>query len=166
MGTRVVRTLTSRVGFGIARVDITPPVGIYHRMWGAARHHQATGVHRPLVADVMVFRALDGSGGSMVRANLDMVGLDLGWHDGLVQTLSQATGVGQRDVVVAYSHTHAGGVFRRDRLTFPGGDKIPAHVEAVSAKLAEAGRSAAASLRPALISYALGRCSLAANRDY
>jgi hypothetical protein len=38
---------------GFARIDITPPVGIYHRMWGAARHDRATGVHRPLTATAL-----------------------------------------------------------------------------------------------------------------
>ena len=38
---------------GVARCDITPPVGIYHRMWGAALHDRSTGVHRPLTATVL-----------------------------------------------------------------------------------------------------------------
>ena len=50
MSTTTVLTPTSRVRLGHARVDITPPVGIYHRMWGAARHDQSTGIHRPLLA--------------------------------------------------------------------------------------------------------------------
>ena len=41
--------------FGLAVRDITPPVGIYHRMWGAARHDRSAGVHRPLRATAMVF---------------------------------------------------------------------------------------------------------------
>jgi hypothetical protein len=43
---------------GISRRDITPPVGIYHRMWGAALHDQATGVHRPLTATVLRLQSL------------------------------------------------------------------------------------------------------------
>src|SRR5437588_11834789 len=46
--------------FGIARCAITPPVGIYHRMWGAATHERATGVHRPLTATAMVLLPDDG----------------------------------------------------------------------------------------------------------
>lgn len=34
----------------VVEADITPPVGIYHRIWGAALHERATGVHRPLMA--------------------------------------------------------------------------------------------------------------------
>src|SRR4051812_32293050 len=43
MSTTVVEPPTSILNFGHARVDVTPPVGIYHRLWGAARHDQATG---------------------------------------------------------------------------------------------------------------------------
>ena len=42
--------------FGIARADITPPLDIYFRMWGAARGERATGVHRPLLATVIIFQ--------------------------------------------------------------------------------------------------------------
>lgn len=166
MGTTLVPTPTSRLRVGFARADITPPVGIYHRMWGAARHHQATGVHRPLFADVLVFAPIGGDRKGMVRAYLDMVGLDKNWHDGLIRALSEATGVSPADVVVTYSHTHSGGVFRADRMALPGGDLIPGHVERVTSALAEAGRKAAASLQPAVVTYGTGRCDLAANRDY
>ncbi|HVC33028.1 MAG TPA: neutral/alkaline non-lysosomal ceramidase N-terminal domain-containing protein [Chloroflexota bacterium] len=166
MGTTTVTTPTSRVRFGIARVDITPPVGIYHRMWGAARHHQATGVHRPQVGDVMVFAPLERGGSGMVRAHLDLVGLSHDWHDDLVKALSETNGIASHDVVVTYSHTHSGGFFQPDRVPLPGGDLIPGYIQQLTARVAEAGRSAAASLQPAVISYATGRCNLAANRDY
>lgn len=166
MGTTTVTTPTSRVRFGIARVDITPPVGIYHRMWGAARHHQATGIHRPQVGDVMVFAPLEPGGHGMVRAYLDLVSLDHDWRDGLVRALSETTGVASRDVVVTCSHTHSGGLFRPDRIPLPGGDLIPGYIEQLTSTVAEAGRAAAASLQPAVISYATGHCQLAANRDY
>ena len=43
----------ARLIAGTARVDITPPVGMYHRMWGAAIHDRSTGVHRPLTATAL-----------------------------------------------------------------------------------------------------------------
>ena len=48
-----VETPQSRCRAGLARADITPPVGIYNRMWGAALHDRATGVHRPLLATAL-----------------------------------------------------------------------------------------------------------------
>ena len=48
----------SQVRFAAARADITPPLGIYWRMWGAATHDHATGVHRPLTATAGVFEPL------------------------------------------------------------------------------------------------------------
>src|SRR5437763_152257 len=48
-----VDTPQTRCQAGAAQGDITPPVGIYHRMWGAAVHDRATGVHRPLAATLL-----------------------------------------------------------------------------------------------------------------
>src|ERR1051326_1301554 len=50
-----VQTPQSRCLFALRWADITPPAGIYHRMWGAAKHERATGVHRALRATVAVF---------------------------------------------------------------------------------------------------------------
>ena len=52
-----VNTPQSRCRVGIAGGDITPPVGIYHRMWGAATHDRATAVHRPLLATLLWLQA-------------------------------------------------------------------------------------------------------------
>src|SRR5712671_3478860 len=57
----------SRCRFGVARCDITPPVGIYHRMWGAATHEQSTGVHRPLTATALHFMVEGRSIGPMTE---------------------------------------------------------------------------------------------------
>ena len=43
-----VRPVSARVRAAIARRDVTPPVGIYNRNWGAAAGDVATGVHMPL----------------------------------------------------------------------------------------------------------------------
>src|SRR5207244_13065430 len=54
---RHVETPQGLCRLGIARCDVTPPVGIYHRMWGAATHERASGIHRPLTASALVFQA-------------------------------------------------------------------------------------------------------------
>ena len=59
---------------GVARVDITPPVGIYSRTWGSARHDMAEGVHRPLLGSCLVFRESGGTG-ELVFLALDFGGV-------------------------------------------------------------------------------------------
>ena len=44
-----------RCRLGVGRIDITPPADAYHRNWGAALHDAAEGIHRPLLATVLVF---------------------------------------------------------------------------------------------------------------
>ena len=52
----VVRADGFRGYIGVARRDVTPPVGIYARQWGAARHDVAEGVHRPLALTALALR--------------------------------------------------------------------------------------------------------------
>ena len=46
---------------GVARADITPPVGIRNHLWGASQHETADGVHRPLTATALA--VVDGDEG-------------------------------------------------------------------------------------------------------
>src|SRR5215207_316605 len=107
--TTIVPSPTSRLRVGHARADITPPVGIYHRLWGAARHDRATGVHRPLLADVVAFAPLPdsdraGRAGLLVRAYLDLAGLVQSQHQAMLAALAAGAGVSVEDVVLVYSH--------------------------------------------------------------
>ena len=61
-----VDTPQTRCRAAFARADISPPAGIYHRMWGAALHERATGVHRPLTATAMLTEAESGAGRLLV----------------------------------------------------------------------------------------------------
>lgn len=164
---RRIASPTSRVRFGAARVDITPPVGIYHRMWGAARHDQATGVHRPLVGDVLVFAPLDVGRDveRTVRVQLDHVGFVTGQHERLKAVVSDAAGVSLDQVALTYSHTHSGGWYVPDRFALPGGDLIPPYLDELCRKLRHACREAVQELREVVVTYASGRCDMAANRD-
>ena len=86
---------TTHCRFGVARRDVTPPVGIYSRSWGAATHDVAEGVHRPLTATAAVFAPVDGDG-----PTLALVALDIGWFqyvpDGaaLRDAVMERTGLG------------------------------------------------------------------------
>ena len=68
----------TRCRFGVATRDVTPPVGIYARSWGAATHDVAEGVHRPFAATAAVFAPIAGD-----EPTLALVAVDLGWFQHL-----------------------------------------------------------------------------------
>ena len=158
---------TSRLRFAMSRVDITPPVGIYHRMWGAARHDQATGVHRPLQGDVLVFEPskTKGAASRMIRVQLDHVGFVTEQHDTLKAAISDSAGVSPDQVMLTYSHTHSGGWYVPDRFELPGGDLILPYLDELGKKLHQACQEAIQKVREVTIAYATGWCDMAANRD-
>jgi hypothetical protein len=166
MSTTTVAAPTSRLRFGIARVDVTPPVGIYNRLWGAARHDRATGIHRPLSAEVIVLAPL-GGGEPLVRAQLDLCGLAHPVYERLAASLAEAAGVGRERVTITFSHTHsAGWLFPPDRFQMPGGELVGPYFDELDGKLRSACRQAVGGVVDAVVTYNIGRCDLAANRDY
>ena len=109
---------------GVARVDITPPAGIYARNWGRSNYDTAAGIHRPLTASVLV---IAGPGGDPV---LLLVAADLGWWKSrederrLRGGLQAALGLPEAGVLLSLSHTHAGPSLYREDAAKPGGELI------------------------------------------
>ena len=167
MSTTTVRTPTSRLRLGHARADITPPVGIYHRLWGAARHDRATGVHRPVEADVLALAPAGSTGApQLIRALLDLAGLVQSQHATMVRALADGAGVAPEQVMLTYSHSHSSGWFVPDRIPLAGGELIPGYLDKLEGTLHQAASAAAGAMRSVTISYATGWSNMAANRDY
>ncbi|MBA4062471.1 MAG: hypothetical protein C0501_01955 [Isosphaera sp.] len=151
----------ARCRAGFARADVTPPVGIYHRMWGAALHDRATGVHRPLTATALYLEALDGRGRQLV------LGLDHCILEGAEQDrIRGRAGCAVDEVAVALSHTHGSGWMSRARADLPGGDLIGPYLDALADACGRIAREAAAAARPATLVFGTGRCDLARHRDF
>src|SRR5438132_2036088 len=126
-----VETPQSRCRLGVARCDVTPPVGVYHRMWGAATHERAAGVHRPLTATALVFRAHDQAASPETEQAVIAVDHCLLWAremDALLASVSGRTGLAREQLSVAFSHTHAGGLMDLTRVHLPGGELIPPYL--------------------------------------
>jgi hypothetical protein len=160
---------TSRCRLGLATGDITPPVGIYHRMWGASTRDRSTGIHRPLMATAMVIEAASEEASPATRLVFLTVDHVLLWTremQDLLQTLSRRCGLPQERLVVLFSHTHAAGLMGRERAGLPGGEMIGPYLDTLADTLSELIREAGRNLTPAEITYATGCCTLAANRDY
>jgi hypothetical protein len=168
----VVHTPQSRCRVGVARCDITPPVGIYHRMWGAALHDRATGVHRPLAATALCCTPLADHveqprcERSTLILSLDHCLLDRTDIDIIRSAVSRATSVEQDQIHVCLTHTHAAGLMSRTRAHLPGGELIGPYLDELAVKCGDLAREAVEIAQPATIVYGTGRCSLAKHRDF
>ena len=166
---RSVETFQSQCRFGLAQADITPSVGIYHRMWGAASHDRSTGVHRPLTASAVVFGNVEETGpaseSEQILILLDHVLLWPAEMDLLLERASRLSGVGRDRLLVVFSHTHAAGLMGFERESLPGGELIRDYLKGVASSVAGLIRAARSRSQTAIITYGVGRCSLARNRD-
>ncbi len=168
--------MTDRVEFpqsccrvGVARGDVTPPVGIYHRMWGAAAHDRATGVHRPLTFTVLVVaphQCGDVQAEGLVWIALDHCLLAEPDLTDILEQVAKESGVSRERMTVFFSHTHAAGLLGRERFSMPGGDLIPGYFADMAHKLADGIREAVKIAEPVTIVYGTGHCQLATHRDY
>ena len=158
-------TPQSRCRFALAWCDITPPANIYHRMWGAAKHERATGIHRPLRATVAVFAPLIGDERQILLA-LDHCVMGATEHANLVAQAAEIGGVAKEEILVVFSHTHGAGLMGLDRAHLPGGDLIPPYLQSLGEKAGALVKQCLAELKPAGIVYGRGRCSLATHRDF
>jgi hypothetical protein len=156
----------SRCRFALAWAEITPPANIYHRMWGAAKHERATGVHRPLRATVALFAPIKGKGVQQIVLALDHCVMGAVEHKHLIGQVSEISGAVEEDVLVVFSHTHGAGLMGLDRATLPGGDLIPPYLHSIGEKAGALVKQCVAALQPAGIVYGRGRCTLAAHRDF
>jgi hypothetical protein len=177
-----VETPQSRLRAGVAQGDITPPVGIYHRMWGAATHDRSTGVHRPLLATVLwlaptpsvgqvsnlpVSEAVsDSAAEGHLLVALDHCILERPEVENVRAAVSAAADIAPEQIHVTLSHTHAAGLMLRSRADQPGGDLIGPYLDELARRVAGLAAEAVTTARPATIVYGQGRCNLAAQRDF
>ena len=107
-----IRAHQGNVLFGLARRDITPPVGIYGRWWPRATWDRVTGVHRPLTATAVVIRdpaavdAVAAESDEEIIVALDMCILYAGEQEALLADVRRRTGVGDQ-LMCHFSHTHS-----------------------------------------------------------
>jgi hypothetical protein len=157
----------ARCRFGVAVRDITPPVGIYARSWGAATHEIAEGIHRPMTVSAAVLAPLDGG-----APELALVALDLGWFPNLPDEQAlradvlRRTGLAEATLLINLSHTHAGANLNSRLQGYPGAELIKPYLARLADEVAQAIEEARSSLAPAWLTFGQGRCALAQNRDF
>ncbi len=158
---------TARCRVGVASRDVTPPVGIYARSWGAATHEVAEGIHRPFTATAAVFSPLEEDG-----PELALVALDIGWLQygpdevALRESIRARTGLGEEELLVAMSHTHAGANANSRLTDKPGAELIQPYLDRLAEEITSAILEARSSRARAFVTFGHGRSSLATNRDF
>ena len=157
----------TRCRFGVATRDVTPPVGIYARSWGAATHEVAEGVHRPFAATAALFAPVSGD-----EPTLALVAVDLGWFQYLPDerkvraTILERTGLEDTALLINMSHTHGGANVNSQLTDKPGVELIEPYIEHLAEQIGAAILEARETLAPAWVTYGTGRSALATNRDF
>lgn len=150
-----------------ARGDITPPVGIYHRMWGAALHDQATGVHQPLTATLLWLESRDAAASTpRVLISLDHCILESSELVAISDAVATAVLIDPTDVLITLTHTHGSGWMARSRSEFPGGNLIEPYLHDVRKTLVRLALEAKATRGPCSAVVGFGRSALARHRDF
>jgi hypothetical protein len=150
---------------GIARADITPPVGIYSRNWGAAKHDTAESIHRPLTLTAMTLTPMTGG------VPLIFIDADLGWwktpqtFHKFRQRLLEAVSLDTAQLIFALSHTHAGPPLMEPDESLPGSDLLRMWMEQLFQSTVDAINESLASQFEATLDWHQGRCGLAKVRD-
>ncbi|MCA9060973.1 MAG: alkaline ceramidase, partial [Planctomycetaceae bacterium] len=132
--------------FGIARTEITPPVGIYARNWGAAAQDIAESIHRPLTLTALLIRQ------SADTEPLILIDADLGWwrslqlfHSFRQRILDQA-GLQKCRFVFALTHSHATAPLMEPDAALPSTEPIGPWIETIVIKTIDLIRQAGETL--------------------
>jgi len=143
---------------GIAREDITPPLGIYSRNWGAAKHDTADSIHRPLTLTALTMAASSGG------APLVLIDEDLGWwrsqdfFSRFQERLLEELGLESSRLIFALSHTHSAAPLMKPDPSLPGSELQGQWMERVYQAAVSAVGRALADADMAILDWHTGRC--------
>tara|TARA_R110002095_G_scaffold168897_1_gene146640 strand:+ start:1887 stop:3278 length:1392 start_codon:yes stop_codon:yes gene_type:complete len=150
---------------GVATVDITPPIGIYARNWGAAKHDVADSIHRRLTLNALVLYA---AGAEQPLIFLDA---DLGWWRSLLtfnrfqSRLLKELEIEESALIFGLSHTHASPPLTDPDPDLPASESLAAYLETVYQASLVAVREAIKNVTAAVLEWKTGHCQLASMRD-
>lgn len=150
---------------GVAQEDITPPVGIYARSWGAALQDVAEGIHRPLKLTCVTFQA-NGQDKPLV-----LISADMGWWKSaadereLRTAILEAFQLPSSHLMFCLSHTHAGPALFSEDAAKPGGQYIIPYLKLIRERAVSAVGQALNNAVLSTLSWRYGKCDLATNRD-
>lgn len=151
---------------GVAKTVITPEPNGWMAGY-AARKAPASGKAHDLWAKAMAFE--DGNGNRSVILTMDLCGISRDVEIPVVTQITEKTGVPRAGIALSCSHTHSGPVvgdylISMYFLSEAEMKKTMAYTELLKNKLVEVAVSALEDLKPATISWGVGKCDFAVNR--
>ena len=150
---------------GIAQCEITPPIGIYSRCWGAAAHDMASSIHRPLTLTAMtIANHVDDQPLVLISGDLSFWKTPeamSAFHDRFLNELA----LPPENVIFALSHSHATPPLMITDDPLPGGDLLRQWMDSLPPKIVQTVRAAENNACEALLEWETGRCTLATVRD-
>ncbi|HWV23839.1 MAG TPA: neutral/alkaline non-lysosomal ceramidase N-terminal domain-containing protein [Thermomicrobiales bacterium] len=156
--------MTSTLLAGVAKVDITPPIGIAHGGWGAQSHERAAGIDMPLTVTALALRSGDQT---TVIVDIDTCWL---WGDHAqraLDTVTALTGLPEDAIRLSYTHTHSGPIHGREGSWIVGGaEMLPGYTEYVRQSIAGAVWSALGEMQPARVAVRSGASDISVNRRF
>lgn len=151
---------------GLARADITPPIGVYSRNWGAAKHDVAESIHRPLTLTALILSTHSQDAPSLV-----LVDADLGWWKTpstsaeFQRRVLEELSLDSAQFIFALSHTHAGPPLMQPDASLPGSELLQAWMARMVDTTVATVRKASQTMFAATLDWHTGQCALAAMRD-
>ena len=153
--------------YGTAWRDATPPVGIYHRFWGAANHDTATGVHRPIRVSATAIGPRDSAAGTWLLLSSDHCILRADDMARLRASVEAAVELPEGShIAFSFGHSHSAGHICSERSSQPGGAMIGPYLDQLRLAAAEAVCEALSSMQDARALFAVGQSGMAAHRDF
>ncbi len=156
--------MTSTLFAGVAKADITPPIGIAHGGWGAQSHERAVDIDMPLTATALALRSGDQT---TVIVDIDTCWLWGEHAQRALDAVTTLTGLPENAIRLSYTHTHSGPIHGREGSWIAGGaEMLPGYTEYVRHSIAGAVDSALRSLQPARVAAHTGTSSISVNRRF
>lgn len=153
--------MVSEFRAGVARCDITPPVGIAHGNWSAQIHERAEGVDLPLYCTVLA--ATDGHE-EVIIAEWDLLQPPAGQQLAEIrQLIRDLTGVPGDHIRVSSTHTHSGPSMNPP-WSDEGAEMVGPYASSLAHRIAGTCLAAHRSLKPARIAGGKGYCPVNSNR--
>lgn len=151
---------------GLCRVDITPPVGVYARNWGAAKHDVADSIHRPLMLTALALSEHADA------EPLVLIDADLGWwktpetFNRFQNQVLEELKLDPTRLIFALTHTHAGPPLMQVDPSLSGSDLLQQWMTTLATSTVDAVRQARRTLFESTLDWHVGRCGLATVRDF